>query len=70
MLLTRLANGVLHITGDLVRLAFCLVEFAFRLQLLIAGDLASGILYSAFCLLSSAFYGVRDPWFFSFLMID
>jgi len=33
-LLASLADGVLHVTCDVVCLAFCLVEFAFRLQLL------------------------------------
>ena len=66
MLLTRLAHSVLHITGDLVRLAFCLVEFAFRLQLLIAGDLASGILYSAFAFSAAPFTCSRSMVFLLF----
>jgi hypothetical protein len=36
----RVSDGVLHVTGDIMRGALRLVDFAFRLQLLIAGYLA------------------------------
>ena len=36
----RVSDGVLHVAGDIMRGALRLVDFAFRLQLLIAGYLA------------------------------
>jgi len=36
----RVSDGVLHVAGDIMRGALRLVDFAFRLQLLVAGYLA------------------------------
>jgi len=50
------SNRVLHVAGDIMGGALGLVDFAFRLQLLIAGYLAGCVLDGAFHLVGSALH--------------
>jgi hypothetical protein len=53
-LLRKVAGRILHVTNRVVKVALCLIDLSFRLKLLVAGNLASGLLDGALCLIGSA----------------
>ena len=54
VLFVCLSDGIFHVAGRAVGRAFCLVELAFSLQLLVAADLAGGIFDGALGLVGGA----------------
>jgi len=55
-LFAGLLQSVFYITGHFMSGTFCLIEFAFSLQFLIASDFASGVFDGPFRFVSGALY--------------
>ena len=57
----QVSSLVLEIARYVMSSALCFVELAFRFQLLVAGQLPSGVFNGTLCLVSGTFRGPCEP---------